>query len=298
MRRPDVRGNEYGLWAGFQRHFQKIAAIQPENGPSVRVDVANALQARGKALRSLKGWQEDDIMHLARAAVFFVNGADFSAQDKAGFARGFAGQAQVFFQRKHAFARRLQRFGKFLTPGGMRKIPRTQQAHALASGPQVEMRSIALPAGGAGKAGMNVQIGNQHLYLTKNAGSALPAANPEITSLRQRQTARGLLATYDFMRRIFPSAACANRSVFPEHSHGSKIGIMRKTRTFFAGNTEGIASEGAHIAQRPLKTSATRPRNRAPAQLKTCRAGRANGRRAPENRLPSGRDFAKQQKPR
>lgn len=112
MRRPDVRGNEYGLWAGFQRHFQKIAAIQPENGPSVRVEVADALQTRGKALRSFKGWQEDDIMHLARAAVFFVNGADFSAQDKAGFARGFAGQAQVFFQRKHAFARRLQRFGK------------------------------------------------------------------------------------------------------------------------------------------------------------------------------------------
>ena len=99
------------------------------------------------------------------------------------------------------------------------------------------------------------------------------------------------------MRRFFPSAACASRPVFPEHSHGSKIGILRKTKTFFAGNTEGIASEGAHIAQRPLKTSAARPRNRVPAQLKTCRAGHANGRRAPKNRLPSGRDFAKQQKP-
>ena len=47
-------------------------------------------------------------------------------------------------------------------PGGVGKVARAQQTDPLASCIQVEMGRIAVPAGGAGKAGMNVEVGNIH----------------------------------------------------------------------------------------------------------------------------------------
>ncbi len=49
-------------------------------------------------------------VYLARAAVLLVNGADLGAEDKTRLALDLAGQAQRFFQGKHALARRFQRF--------------------------------------------------------------------------------------------------------------------------------------------------------------------------------------------
>ena len=87
VRRPDVRGDEHGLRAGLQRHFQKIPAIQPEDGAAVGVEVADALKARGRALRRRKRRHEDDVVHLARAPVPLVDGTDLGAEHKARLAR-------------------------------------------------------------------------------------------------------------------------------------------------------------------------------------------------------------------
>ena len=110
VRRPDVRGDEHGLRACFQRHLQQVAAIQAENRPAVGMKVADALQPRGEPFRRFERRHEDDVVYLARAAVLLVNGADLGAEDKTRLSLDLAGQAQRFFQGKHALARRFQRF--------------------------------------------------------------------------------------------------------------------------------------------------------------------------------------------
>ena len=61
-----------------KRDFQQVAAVQAQNGPPVRMDVADCLQLVGERLRRLQAGKQDDVVHLADPAVLFVNGADFA----------------------------------------------------------------------------------------------------------------------------------------------------------------------------------------------------------------------------
>ena len=45
--RPDMGGDKNCLGAGLQRNFQKIPAVQPQNGPPIGMDVADAFQPVG-----------------------------------------------------------------------------------------------------------------------------------------------------------------------------------------------------------------------------------------------------------
>ena len=99
MRRPDMCGDKHCLWAGVQSDFQQVTAVQTQDWPSVRVDVADRLQLLGKPFGSLEPRQQEQIVHLTRFAVLFVDGADFSGHYKTGcivFARGLVRQAKAF----------------------------------------------------------------------------------------------------------------------------------------------------------------------------------------------------------
>ena len=178
VRCPDVRGDEHGFGAGLQCHLQKIPAIQPEDGAAVGMEVADALKARGQTLRRRKGRHENDVVHFARAPVPLVDGTDLGAEHKARLERRFAGQAQLLFQREHALARLFERLGKLLAPRGVGEIARAHEADALAPGPEVEVRRVALAAGGPGETRMDVQIGDQHGKPRKKCRQTmLPAKN-------------------------------------------------------------------------------------------------------------------------
>lgn len=62
--RPDMGGDEFGLWAGLQGQLQQIPAVQPQNGAAVRVDVADGLQPDGQFFRRFQAGEEDQVVHL------------------------------------------------------------------------------------------------------------------------------------------------------------------------------------------------------------------------------------------
>ena len=156
-------GNENGLRAAVQRDFQQVAAIQPQNGPPVGMEIADGLQPVGEGFGGFQPRQEDDMMHLARFSTAFIDGADLARHHEARrIAGGFAGQAVFVPEAVEPFLRLLQHFGQLGPPRRVRKIARAQQPDALAPGPQVQMRRVTVAAGGAGILGMNMQIGNVH----------------------------------------------------------------------------------------------------------------------------------------
>ena len=52
--RPDVSGDEFRVRAGVQGQLQQVPTVQPQNGPSVGVDVADGLQPGGELVRRLQ----------------------------------------------------------------------------------------------------------------------------------------------------------------------------------------------------------------------------------------------------
>ena len=44
MGRPDMGGDKDSVGAGLQGNFEQVAAVQPQNRPAVRVEVADQLQ--------------------------------------------------------------------------------------------------------------------------------------------------------------------------------------------------------------------------------------------------------------
>ena len=163
VRRPDMGRDEDGLRTAVQRDFQQVAAIQPQNGPPVGMEIADGLQPVGEGFGGFQPRQEDDMMHLARFSAAFIDGADLARHHKARrIAGGFAGQAVFVPEAVEPFLRLYQHFGQLGPPRRVRKIARAQQPDALAPGPQVQMRRVTVAAGGAGIFGMNMQIGNVH----------------------------------------------------------------------------------------------------------------------------------------
>ena len=69
------------------------------------MNVSDGLQLGGKSFCILKAWKKNQIMHLPRFAVLFINGADLACHNKARrSSRHSVGKAVLFFQRIHAFS--------------------------------------------------------------------------------------------------------------------------------------------------------------------------------------------------
>ena len=152
MRRPDMRWNKLRVRAGFQRQLQQVAAVQPQDRASVRANVANRLQAGGKLVRRFQAWQQNHIMYLPRPAAPLVDRTDLAGHDKIRRLSPHAvRQAQRFPQGIHTVARRHKLLFQLRPPCWMGKVTRADQPNALASGPPVQMRRIAIPTGCARK---------------------------------------------------------------------------------------------------------------------------------------------------
>ena len=150
-------GDELCLRACLQCELQQIPAVQAENGPAVGADISNGLQPGGKLVCGLQTGQKNDIVHLARFSTALVDRAYLARHHKArGWPRCRSGQAQLFFQPVYALSRWLKVLPQLLAPCGVGKIPCAHQPNALAAGPKIEMRRVAVPAGGARKAGMDM----------------------------------------------------------------------------------------------------------------------------------------------
>ena len=46
-------GDEHSIWAGLQGNFQQVPAVQPQDRPSIGVDIADGFQLVGEDIRRL-----------------------------------------------------------------------------------------------------------------------------------------------------------------------------------------------------------------------------------------------------
>ncbi len=170
--RPDMGGDQHCLGHGFQHDFQQVARVQPQNGPSVGIEIADLGQAFGKAVRAFHIRHKNQVVHLAHFAVSLVNGADFrlKAEQRPRPVRMGAGlrSTQNFQLFRLAFQTieaaglvKNQLFPQFRPPLRMGEIAGSQHIYALAARPGRQMAGGERLAGGAGKTRMDVQIRNK-----------------------------------------------------------------------------------------------------------------------------------------
>ena len=164
--RPDMGGDEHRPGADIQGDFQQIPGVQPQDGPAVGMKVAHLLQPQGQGLRLLKAGEKNQAVHLAHPTVPFINRADFPRDHKADRdlpARRQAVQAAaVLPQAIEALLGGDQLLCQLLPPAGVGEIAGAHHLDPLAPGPPIQQLRDENPAGGAGKVGMDMQIGNKH----------------------------------------------------------------------------------------------------------------------------------------
>ena len=67
----------------FQHNFQKIMAVQPQDGTPIGVNVADRFQFSCQTLSRLQPWEQNHTVHFPHPVVFLVNGTDLSCNHKA-----------------------------------------------------------------------------------------------------------------------------------------------------------------------------------------------------------------------
>ena len=150
------------LGTGFQQNLQQVPAVQAQDGPAVAVQVAGLLQALGQPFGVSQAGQQDQMVYLAGAPVPLIDGADLPGhQEKGGLSRP-AGQAVPVLQPVQSLPGLLQHFLQFFPPDRVGEVPGAHKAQALAPGPQVQVRGVAIPAGGPGVFGMDMQVRRVH----------------------------------------------------------------------------------------------------------------------------------------
>ena len=156
----------------FQGNGQKFPGVQAQDGPSVRLKVAD----RGQGMvdpahgREIRGHQ--DVVDLADPAVFLVDGTDLGGEHKTdpvqgqpvgldpgrhqGLDRGRINGAQP----KKAGLGLDQMLIQMGQPAGMGEIPGPDHLDPLDRGPGCQAGDLAGLARSPGKTGMDMQIGN------------------------------------------------------------------------------------------------------------------------------------------
>ena len=167
--RPHMGRNHDGVVRAFQHDFKQIARIKAKDGPPVGMQVADLFQALRKLCRVLQGTHEDEIVHLAHLAVALVNGADLCLEHKERALRVAALHGPPGHDVKllrfaleaveSAGFIKLKLLAKLGAPLRMGKVARAQDAYALAARPCGQMAGVEGLAGGAGKTGMDMQVG-------------------------------------------------------------------------------------------------------------------------------------------
>ena len=161
--RPDVGGDQLRVRAGLQDQLQQVPAVQAQDGPPVGVDVADGLQPDRRLVRRLQAGEQDQVVDFAGLAVPLIDAADLPGDQEAGglprprYPQVLPQDVQALFGGKELLAH-------LLPPGGVGKVAGAADGNALSSGPPVQMGQVAVPAGGTGKAGVDMEISNVHGY--------------------------------------------------------------------------------------------------------------------------------------
>jgi hypothetical protein len=107
-------------------------------------------------------------MDLPGQAVFLINAADLSGDDKAGggLVRVPGGdwprvKADLRFESVKTFGCRLQAGGNLREPARVSAVAGTQKGDAFIRSPKVQLLQIQLTTGGPGKMGVDVEIGDE-----------------------------------------------------------------------------------------------------------------------------------------
>ena len=72
------------LGAEFQHDLQQVAAVQPQDRPSIRMDISDGLQLPGYHLRLLKVRKQNQAVYLPHSSVLFIDGTDLSGNHESG----------------------------------------------------------------------------------------------------------------------------------------------------------------------------------------------------------------------
>ena len=76
--------DDQGIGINFQDYFENVSGIQTKDGAAIGSDISQGPQTSGELFTGLQGGQEHQGMNFSGQAVFFVNAADFTGNDKAG----------------------------------------------------------------------------------------------------------------------------------------------------------------------------------------------------------------------
>ena len=145
------------LRRGFQHNFQKVSAVQTQNGPSVGVNISNQFQSGRQHVRRFQPGKQKQAVYFSHLILLFVDRTDFSGQYKSriyGVRRIFILYPVFLFQPVKPFFCWFQLLFQFFSPDGMGKISGSDNVNPLFSGPKVQMLQVAFLAGGSGKPGM------------------------------------------------------------------------------------------------------------------------------------------------
>ena len=204
--RPDVSGDEFRVRAGVQGQLQQVPTVQPQNGPSVGVDVADGLQPGGELVRRLQRGQQDQVVDFPGSAVALVDAADLPGDNEPGrLARGDIRQAQILAQGIDALSGGHQLLPQLGAPSGVGEVPGAHHSDALSPGPPVQVGEISVLTGGPGKAGVDVEVGNVHGSppLSNQVDSII------ISSIRQRKAEKSSPAcSAGLLKKSFMGFAC------------------------------------------------------------------------------------------
>ena len=67
----------------FKAYFQEIVAVEPQDGPTIGLEIANSPQSAIERFDTRQIGEHDEVVHLARAAVLLVDRADLHGRQKA-----------------------------------------------------------------------------------------------------------------------------------------------------------------------------------------------------------------------
>jgi len=150
-----VRGDERAARINLQDDFQEVATVQPQDGPAVGADVADAFEPRLQPFQRGKGGHKDQVMDLADSVVLLVDVADLAAQQKAHRPLtgrrhfGLNGGQQVGLEAKQPLLGRFQLFLQFGQPARVGNVARSDEMNALPLRPLGQPFQIQILAGGA-----------------------------------------------------------------------------------------------------------------------------------------------------
>ena len=163
--RPDVGGDEAGHRVGLEGDLQQVPGVQSQDGPSVRLDIADGAQAGLQGFGGFESGRQDDVVHLPHAAEPLVDVRNLDRQHETN--RRPAGGRHLAVHRpldlglqpEQALFGRLQFLLQLIHPARMNEIPGAHHPDALQLGPLVQVLQVQVLAGRSRVMGMEMQIG-------------------------------------------------------------------------------------------------------------------------------------------